>query len=194
MGHRIKRWFAVAAAILIPSAVMGVFGFAIWTDPGARDATYSVPIRGLPEIHLRSKGFVDIFGYVYLRDGWNPIPRQLCELPGWWVLPHPPPRAFPPRAGWSYDRPPGTSAGTHPYGVHWSADGRRLAVSSEGWFFCAYDRRTGETISYNEAKPVCSGSGDAVRCLYGNKLLLYVDQKIDHFLGPDRQPQPSRWY
>src|SRR5262245_26534717 len=99
--RQVARWFAVAAAMVVLLAVIGVVTVAVRHDLGVRVATYTVPISGLPEIQLRSKAFLDSFGYAYLRDGWNPIPRQLCLLPiGWWVMPKPPPRAFPPRAGW----------------------------------------------------------------------------------------------
>jgi hypothetical protein len=159
---RLLLWAFPSVAFVVLILLLFVIAHFHW---GKLYQSHTFDDRSLPEIQIRFSGFLDSEFYLFIVDGWLPVSRYLFWLP---ISIYP----DPPKHYCDAGRVAVSEPFTYPmaYGICWSADRVRLAISYGGWFVGAYDRHTGETIRWFDG-----------RASYDT--LLETNLHIEEFLG-----------
>ncbi len=149
-----------ALVVIVVGILFIMYSFSL----GKLYATHTFNSPPRPTVEIRYRGFLDSYNYAFLD---RPLfKKQVLWLPSI-SSPYRERTNATPRIGKGHVQ----MAMSHwkPYGVHWSADGHRLAVSHEGWYVGAYDLKSKEKIEYNG--------------------MIYkieeVDERIDEFMGAE---------
>ncbi|MCF8468798.1 MAG: hypothetical protein K9G33_15465 [Sneathiella sp.] len=129
--------------VAVTFAICGVFLYDFYVGTPYEEVTF--PGTRHPSIEVRYNGFVDQQAHVFIA---GPIYRErILDIP--WTTIYRSPTNPPPRPGQGKVK----MAMSHfdPYGVWWSKDGHRLAISIGNQYVGGYDLTTGQRIEKHGA-------------------------------------------